>query len=230
MTTRTMNMPANFLLQTGDRLSRDEFERRYHALPEVKKAELIEGEVHMASPVSFQYHGDHDSNLGFLFKYYTTFTDGTNAGGNATIRLDLDNEPQPDQILFVDPSFGGQVEIDGDGYIAGAPELVAEVSGSTVSIDLGKKLNVYRRTGVKGYVVWRVFDEAIDWFILNNGKFEPITPDSNGIIRSQFFPGLWLDSNAMLAGDLKTVLATLQIGLNSHEHSEFVSRLAAAKK
>ena len=176
MTVRTMNMPAHFLLQSGDRLSRDEFERRYHAMPEVKKAELLEGEVHMASPVSFQYHGQHEFALATLFGVYVSQTDGVFGSPNTTVRLDLDNEPQPDQILFLEPSHGGQVEIDGDGYITGAPELVVEVSGSTVSIDLGKKLDVYRRNGVKEYVVWRVFDEAIDWFCLRNGNFELLVP------------------------------------------------------
>ena len=230
MTVRTMNMPAHFLLQSGDRLSRDEFERRYHAMPEVKKAELLEGEVHMASPVSFQYHGQHEFALATLFGVYVSQTEGVFGSPNTTVRLDLDNEPQPDQILFLEPSHGGQVEIDGDGYITGAPELVVEVSGSTVSIDLGKKLNVYRRNGVKEYVVWRVFDEAIDWFCLRNGNFEILEPDSYRVVKSLAFPGLWLDTNAMLAGDLKAVLTTLQLGLNSPHHADFVSRLAAAKK
>jgi len=38
-------------LENGDRLTQVEFERRYHAMPHVKKAELIEGVVYMASPI-----------------------------------------------------------------------------------------------------------------------------------------------------------------------------------
>ncbi len=37
------------LLHPGDRLSRAEFERRYLAQPDIKKAELIEGVVYMPS-------------------------------------------------------------------------------------------------------------------------------------------------------------------------------------
>lgn len=41
-------------LENGDGLSRAEFERRYDAMPELKKAELLEGIVYMAAPVSHQ--------------------------------------------------------------------------------------------------------------------------------------------------------------------------------
>ena len=43
-------------LESGDRLTRHEFERRYQARPEIKKAELIEGVVYMPSPVRASFH------------------------------------------------------------------------------------------------------------------------------------------------------------------------------
>ena len=162
--------------------------------------------------------------------HYATNTPGTNTGGNVTVRLDIENEPQPDEVLFIDPEFGGTIVIDADGYLEGAPDLVVEISGSSVSFDLGKKLDVYRRNGVREYVVWRVFDEAIDWFVLREGKFEIHKPNAAGVVESVAFPGLRLDSKAMLAGDMKAVLATLNAGLATPAHAEFVSRLAAAKK
>ena len=74
---------------------------------------------------------------------------------------------------------GGQARIGEDDYIAGAPELIAEVASSSVSYDLHDKLNVYRRNGVREYVVWRVHDQAIDWFVLREGRYErlPLGPD-----------------------------------------------------
>ncbi len=48
-------------LEPGDRLTREEFERRYQAMPHLKKAELIEGVVYMPSPVRAlhsQCHGE----------------------------------------------------------------------------------------------------------------------------------------------------------------------------
>src|SRR5437773_1096358 len=44
------------LLEQGDRLSREEFERRYERMPQLKKAELIEGTVFMASPLPAEKH------------------------------------------------------------------------------------------------------------------------------------------------------------------------------
>jgi Uma2 family endonuclease len=230
MAVRTMTTPNSFLLQNGDRLSRDEFERRYHMMPNVKKAELIDAVVHMPSPVSFRYHGQQEAHLSLAINYYVAMTEGTYATGNTTVRLDLDNEPQPDYTLFIDPDCGGRVVIDADGYLEGAPDLVAEVSGSSVTFDLGKKLDVYRRNGVREYVVWRVFDEAIDWFVLHEGQFTIHKPDAAGVVESLAFPGLHLDTKAMLAGDTKAVLSRLNAGLATAAHAEFVARLAAAKK
>ena len=216
-------------LEHGDRLTRAEFERRYNAMPSLKKAELIEGVVYMAAAVKFEQHGySHSTLMGWLF-LYAAETRGVVAGDNSSLRLDLDNMPQPDCLLLRLPEFGGQADIV-DGYIEGAPELVGEVSSSTVSFDLHEKLNVYRRNGVREYLVWRTQDEEIDWFILREGQFERLSPDTDGILRSPQFPGLWLDAAAMTAGNLKQVIHVLQQGLASVEHAEFVSRLAKEKR
>ncbi|PNK01847.1 Uma2 family endonuclease, partial [Cylindrospermopsis raciborskii] len=90
---------------------------------------------------------------------------------NSTVRLDLDNEPQPDALLRIKSELGGQSRISEDDYIEGAPELIVEISGSTVSYDSHDKLNVYRRHGVKEYIVWRVYDQEIDWFYLHEGEY-----------------------------------------------------------
>jgi hypothetical protein len=111
---------------------------------------------------------------------------------NATVRLDLENEPQPDGFLRILPQCGGQSRND-DEYVGGAPELVAEIAVSSVSIDLHKKLRVYQRNGVREYLVWRVSDSAIDWFGLRGGQFERLPPGETGRYRSEVFPGLWLD-------------------------------------
>jgi Uma2 family endonuclease len=212
-------------LVAGDRLSRDEFERRYHAMPHVNKAELIEGVVYMPSPVSLEGHSaPHGDLMGWL-AYYKAFTPGTQSGDNGTLRLDLDNEPQPDCFLRVLPEFGGQ-STTVDDYVGGAPELVAEVAASSASYDLHDKLNAYRRNGVKEYIVWRVWDRAIDWFVLRGGRYEKAAANDAGIFHSEVFPGLWLDAAALLAGDLARVIQLVQQGVQSAEHAEFVKRLA----
>src|SRR5262245_48630995 len=170
-------------LENGDRLNRAEFERRYAAMPHVKKAELIEGEVHMPSPVRIKQHGKPDHDLMTFLGTYRHFTPGVGGGGNATVRLDMDNEPQPDGLLYVEPEFGGRIRIDDDDILNGSPELAAEISASSVSIDLGKKFQVYRRNQVQEYIVWRVLDRAIDWFAWQQGNFESLPATSDGIVK-----------------------------------------------
>lgn len=210
------------LLENGDLLSRAEFERRYQAMPYVKKAELIEGIVYMASPLRFQSHAEPHANLiGWLWSYKIA-TPGVRLGDNPTVRLDFDNEPQPDAVLLIDPNCGGQSRLSHDGYIEGAPELVIEIAASSASIDLRDKKRVYRRNGVKEYIVWQVIEERIDWFFLQDGEYISQTSDAEEIIRSQVFPGLWLSVSALLNGNMLEVIATLQTGLATAEHQQFL--------
>lgn len=206
------NSPSTLtILENGDRLNRDEFERRYTA-SNIKKAELIEGIVHVASPLRFTSHGKpHSQIIGWLVTYQSMVV-GLEVGIEPTVRLDDDNEPQPDAVLF---RVDGNAKIDDDGYISGAPELIAEIAASTVSYDLHSKKRTYERNGVKEYIVWRTLDRQIDWFVLENGKYNRLEPDAARIIRSQEFSGLGLNVNAILSNDMSAVLKTLQTGLSS---------------
>lgn len=214
-------------LENGDHLTRPEFEQRYEAMPGLKKAELIEGVVYVPSPVSPK-HGSPHFNLICWLSHYFLATPGLMGCDNTSLRLDLDNEPQPDIFLQILPSHGGQAKLDEDGCVAGAPELVAEIAASSASYDLHDKLAVYRRNGVREYIVWRVRDEAVDWFVLREGKYEPLPVDEAGILKSEVFPGLWLDPAALLRGEMLTVIQALQQGLASPQHAEFVARLQEA--
>lgn len=215
-------------LENGDRLTRTEFERRYSAMPEVKKAELIEGIVYMPSPVRLRRHGEPHANILLWLTFYRAGTPGVIAADNASARLDLDNEPQPDALLLIEPKCCGQARISDDDYVEGAPELVVEVASSSVSIDLHRKLHVYRRNGVREYVVWRVQEQQIDWFVLSEGEFIRPPLDESDLFRSHVFPGLWLDPAALINGDLARVLDVVRQGLAAPEHAEFVQRLIEA--
>lgn len=217
--------PSVPILEPGDRLTRAEFERRYEAMPHLKKAELIEGIVYMPASVRLRKHGSPHSRIIGWLSYYEGRTPGTTVGDNASARLDNDNMPQPDALLLVNPECGGQAVISEDDYIEGAPELVAEVSSSTVSFDLHTKLNVYRRSGAREYLVWRVVDVAFDWFVLRDGEYRRLPVDAAGLLKSETFPGLWLDVAALLAGRMGDVFDVLQKGIESREHAEFVGRL-----
>ncbi|NOX60363.1 MAG: Uma2 family endonuclease [Chloroflexi bacterium] len=210
--------------ESGDHLSRVEFERRYDAHPEIKKAELIEGVVYVASPVRFSQHSaPHSDVMGWL-SVYRAATPGVVVGDNGTWRVDETNEVQPDAMMRLDPALGGRSWLDEMDYVNGAPELVVEIAASSASIDLHEKLRLYERVGVPEYIVVRTYERELDWFILREGVYQKLAPDTTGVLRSEIFPGLWLDSQALLAGDLATVLKVLEKGLASAEHAEFVKR------
>jgi Uma2 family endonuclease len=133
--------------------------------------------------------------------------------------------PQPDCLLFIDPERGGQAKIDEDDYLNGGPDLIAEVAASSVSYDLHDKLQAYQKNGVREYIVWRVDDQKVDWFVLCGGGYEPLAPEADGTFRSTVFPGLWLDPAALVRGDFHTLLGVLQRGLESPEHAAFVASL-----
>jgi Uma2 family endonuclease len=197
-------------------------------MPDLKKAELIEGVVYMPSPVRLRRHGGpHADIIGWL-TCYRAATPGVIVADNATARLGLENVAQPDALLMIAPEFGGKARISDDDYVEGAPELVVEVASSSVSLDLNLKFHVYRRSGVLEYVVWQVQDRVIDWFVLRDGEFVRLEPDGQGIYRSLVFPGLWLDATAMLGGELAKVLSVLNEGLASPDHDRFSKSLKEA--
>jgi hypothetical protein len=218
--------PPSLELHNGDRMSREEFHRRYLAMRHVKKAELIEGVVHMSSPVRHKQHGKPHGRMITWLGMYAAHTPGVEGGANSSLLLDDKNELQPDSLLMISPDCGGQVRLDERGYLVTAPELVGEVSVSSVSYDLHDKLIVYKRHQVREYIVWRVADRAVDWFVLPD-RHDPLQPDERGILKSIVFPGLWLDVQALLADDMRRVLSVLHEGIGTPEHQGFVRRLGA---
>jgi Uma2 family endonuclease len=210
------------LLRDGDRLDASEYERRYDAMPDLKKCELIRGVVYMGSPVRDKQHGEPHAHLGGWLGSYFVSTPIVAGGNNSTIRLDDENRPQPDLLLRLRPEHGGQCRRDADGYLVGAPELIIEVADQTEALDTGIKREIYEESGVREYIVWRVERDLIEWWIRRESCFEALPADEAGIFRSETFPGLWLDSAAMRRGDLARVLAVLQEGLMSPAHRAFI--------
>jgi len=192
-------------LESGDVMSRAEFERRYRLRPDLKRAELVEGVVFVASPLRNPHSVATVLVVTWLGHYMARHPD-VHAGDGGTVRLDLDNELQPDAFLRVSEHAGGQSRIDDDAFVQGAPELVVEVAHSSVSRDLHAKKRVYERAGVREYIVWRIEEAAIDWFALVDGAFVARQPDAGGVIESAVFAGLRLDVKALLRGDLARVI------------------------
>ena len=215
---------AEPLLEPGDRLSRTEFERRYERMPHVKKAELIEGTVYMPSPLHARNHAKPHIQLGTWLGTYAAETPVVECFDNSTIRLDLDNEPQPDLVLIKSAAKDGQARISKDDYIEGAPELVVEIVGSSQAYDLHQKKGVYRRNGVREYLAWITGEKRVVWWELQDEEYQEIAPAADGLLKSRTFPGLWLDTAALLRGDMKGVLAALRRGLDSPEHGAFAAK------
>ncbi|PSQ76381.1 MAG: hypothetical protein BRD37_07170 [Bacteroidetes bacterium QH_8_67_23] len=189
-------------LRAGDRLARPEFERRYEAMPHLEKAELIDGRVYMPSPVGHQSHGKPHNHLNGWLAVYAAATPGVEASSDATVRLDLDDEPQPDVLLRVTDACGGASQSTDDDYLAGAPELAAEVAASTASYDLHEKKGAYRA----------------------------LEPSDDGLLESRVFPGLRLDVAALLGGDLAAVLETARDGTETEAHAAFIQHLDAQRE
>lgn len=209
------------VLQTGDHLTRAEFERRYHAQPQLKKAELIEGVVYVPSPVSIEHSNRHASVMVWLGTYRAA-TPGLRLLDNATVRLDAENEVQPDAALCL--AEGGQTKVVGN-FLHGAPELVVEVAISSAAYDLHEKLRVYRRTGVREYVILLTLERETIWYRLDEGRYVTVAPDDRGLIRSTAFPGLYFNSAKYWADDLAGLLSDLQAGLATPEHEAFAKTL-----
>jgi Uma2 family endonuclease len=215
-------------LRNGQRLTRSEFMRRWEAMPELKRAERIEGRVSLMSPRISLDHSDPHSVLIWCLMTYRMATPGVRSLNETTVHIDGDNDLQPDVGLFIDPNVGGQTRYVGS-YPAGAPELVVEVAETTASRDLGPKFEVYRRAGVLEYLVWETRKKSIHAFVNQEGQFKAAKADES-IFRSKSFPGLWLDLAAMTADELAKVQSTLAAGLNDPAHAKFKRKLARAKK
>ena len=216
-------------LREGLRLSRAEFERRSAERPDVKKVELIDGVVRMPSAVRYAAHGKpHAAMVGWLVTY-AVGAPRVHVVANATLRLDGDNDLQPDAAMLIDPDAGGQARVSADDYLEGGPELVAEIAVSSASRDLHEKLRLYERNGVREYLVCCVPDRRLDWFELVRGAYRARAADAAGVVRSAVFPGLWLNVGALLSDDLAAVLRTLHEGVGDPSHAAFLGGLRARR-
>ncbi len=218
------------LLYSGQRLGREEFFRRIDEWEasgrNVRGIERLEGVVYMpAAPIRMDQHGEPQAIIISWLATYAAMTPGVQPAGSATSKLDDDNDPEGDAVLRIRPEFGGQSKTDAKGYIEGAPELLVEVTASTLPRDLQLKFEIYRRNGVREYLVWETIAEEFHWFALENGEYVRLVPDEQHVLRSRVFPGLWLDVHALLSGNLARVLDFVRQGAASPEHAAFAAEL-----
>jgi Putative restriction endonuclease len=228
MTDHIATHTAPKTLVEGQRLDQPTFHALYQAMPPGTRAELIDGVVHMPSPVGLD-HGEAHVPVIVWLSYYAEKTPGVRAMDNATTILGWKSEPQPDGLLRILPEYGGRTWNEG-GFVHGAPELVAEIAKATRYADFGPKLDDYQRAGVTEYVI-RAFDpNEICWFSLDQGTLVQRTIGDGGLYRSTVFPGLWLDPVALLNGDTQRLRAVIDMGCVTVDHAAFVARLADARE
>jgi Uma2 family endonuclease len=217
-------------LENGEHLEAEEFLRRYEAMPELKKAELIQGIVYiMSSPVNAQFHGEPDNIIQGCLALYCSATPGTESAANSTTILNTRNVPQPDAMLRILAECGGRCQLDEEGYILRGPELAVEIAASSTAIDAYEKRDAYAGAGIQEYILWRTWDNQLDWWTLEAGTYQPLSVDAGGILRSKVFPGLWLNRAALLQRNRAAIMSTLQQGIATEEHRAFVQALAARK-
>jgi hypothetical protein len=204
----TVHANPSVWLESGDHLSQGEFHRRYLARPDIKKAELVEGIVWVGGRVRAREHAEPNAAIACWLGFYAAHVSDVRVGLHATVILDNRNEVQPDVLAWL-PRLGVP-RINSEGYLEGAPQLIVEVAASSASYDLHSKKEAYRRNGVREYVVWRVLDEAIDWFHLREGEYVRVESDASGFIESANFVGLRLHVDHMLVGNMEAVLAALR--------------------
>jgi Uma2 family endonuclease len=212
-------------LENGMHLGATEFLRRYEAMPEIKKAELIGGIVYMGSPVRADQHGEPDGLVQTWLGTYAITIHGVRHGTNSTVHLGAMDVLQPDAFLRLQPELGGKSRIDEKGYIQGPPELVAEIAASSANLDAREKRDSYRRCSITEYLLWRTEDRQISWWYLHEDEYVPLPSSSDGVLRSRVFPGLWLDTKAALARDGAALIAKLNEGMRSEEYLRFAERL-----
>jgi Uma2 family endonuclease len=213
------------LLLNGDHLSVPEFERRYEAMQDDRKVELIEG-IAIMSPPSSDDHGKANSLLDRLLGHYAAATPGLAVRVNTSFRLDGRNEYQPDVSLRIESGKLARTRAGASGILEGPPEMVVEIALSSASYDLHEKKTVYLRNQITEHLVWEVMDSRIHWFALEGGEYVRLPARPDGATPSRVFPGLWLDLPALLESDEKKAFRVVEKGLKSAEHKAFVKKLA----
>jgi len=214
-------------LYDGQRLTAEEFLDRWDTLPELVRAELLEGIVYLASPLRLS-HGTSDSGVANWLGRYMVDTPGLQTASSPTTIFGPRSVPQPDQVLFIRPEYGGRCRIVKD-YLTGPPELIVEITLSSVDRDYHLKKWIYERAGVQEYLIFNVLAAHVAWKRLVDGVYVELARGDDGIFRSNVFPGLWLDEAAFWGDDMKRVAAVVDRGLASPEHAAFVDKLHARR-
>lgn len=159
-----------------EQLRRKEF---YEWLTPNIKAEWIEGEIIMHSPVNFA-HNKVTGNLFFLLKHFTFIKQKNDYVGIEKILTRFTrNDYEPDICYF---SEAKAEKFKSDQNIFPVPDFIVEVvSKSSVKIDREIKFEDYELHQVSEYWIIDPMLETIEQYVLKNGKYELQTIENDTI-------------------------------------------------
>ena len=220
-------------LTDGERLTLAEYRQRCAALQSrgiEQRTELIRGVVRVTQPPDNFFHAAPDSDLAYLLRAYTRATPGTQSLVAGTLELpdSVQSQLGPDHLLLILPEYGGQMRRRDNGQVVGVSELVFETANMSVRTDLTDKRDLYEAAGVREYFVHVVREKSCVVFRAEDGRLGPTELDG-GVFRSEMFPGLHIDCDALTGRDFERLVTTLELGLATPEHAAFVGRLAAVR-
>jgi Uma2 family endonuclease len=156
--------------------------------PDDQKAELIDGEMIVASPAS-EAHERVFIFLASVLEMFVAERDlGIVRGSRTAMRLSEKEVYEPD-ILFISKE---RLSLVQDVYIDGPADLVIEIlSRSTAYFDRGHKLVNCALAGVRE--VWLIDPgkRIAEFYRLVGSRYEPMLPEA-GVFRSQAIPHFWL--------------------------------------
>lgn len=178
-------------------LLEEEQKKRQHfheTVKEDQKAEFINGEVIIHSPVKFK----HAMGSDLLFTYLRVYLGKTKLGfvGHEKLMIQLTrNDYEPDICFFLKEKSRA---FNPDQMLFPAPDFVVEVtSPSTEKTDRTIKFDDYEAHGVKEYWIIDPEKEFVEQYILEDGKYDLRVKSGNGIISSPVIDGFEIPIRAI---------------------------------
>jgi len=187
-----MSAPA----KTGQ-ITAEEF---FRLVPDGQKADLLDGEIVMASPDT-----PHNDDLAYFVRFpLRGFSRARKLGGKVqTSRvafvLSETRAPEPD-VAYVSEARRHLIQST---RVAGAPDIAVEiVSPESVARDYEDKKRLYEEAGVREYWIVNPLEGRCDFYRLRDGRYEELRPDPGGLFHSETLPGFWLKVDWLLADPL----------------------------
>ena len=152
-------------------------------------AEWVDGEVVMCSPASKQHQRISD----FLISVMKAFVEQQGLGMvlSAPFQMKLTRSGREPDLLFVSQEHLARL---GETYLDGPADLVVEIiSPESVGRDRGTKFYEYEEAGIPEYWLIDPLREQAEFYCLDEqGHYSLVSPDAEGIHRSETLPGFWL--------------------------------------